>query len=67
MSKSIKFSLFLLVAGIVAAVSCGKTPTPDPESEAKLFSDPANCFMVNEPGFYTFKTVKGKTQESVGE
>jgi hypothetical protein len=67
MSKSIKFSLFLLVAGIVAAVSCGKTPTPDPESEAKLFSDPANCFMVNEPGFYTFKTVKGKTQESVGD
>jgi hypothetical protein len=68
MTNPIKFSVFLLVAGLVAFASCEKpTPAPDPESQAILFADPANCFMVNEPGFYTFKTVKGKTTESVGD
>lgn len=61
--KSIKFSLLLLLAGLVTAVSCEK----DPESKATLFADPANCFMVSESGFYTFKTFKGKTTESVGD
>ena len=65
MTKSIKFSLFLLAAGLVAFASCEK-PSPDPESDAKLFADPANCYMVNTPGFYTFKANKGKTQEAVG-
>lgn len=70
MSNPIKFSMFLLVAGLFAFASCDKNPigpTPDPESQAILFADPANCFMVSEPGFYTFKTVKGKTSESVGD
>ena len=70
MTNPIKFSVFLLVAGLVAFASCDKNPigpTPDPESQAILFADPANCFMVSEPGFYTFKTVKGKTSESVGD
>jgi len=66
MTKAIKFSLFLLVAGLVAVVSCKKDSTPDPEPQATLFADPANCFMVKEAGFYTFKALKGKTQESVG-
>ncbi len=57
--------LFLLTLAIamVAAVSCEKDT---PESQAKLFADPANCFMVNSPGFYTFKATKGKTHEDVG-
>ena len=63
MTKSIKFLLFLLVAGLVSVVSCKKS---DPESQAKLFSAPANCFMVSEPGFYSFNAFKGKTTESVG-
>ena len=66
MTNPIKFSVFLLVAGLVAFASCEK-PTPAPDPEPTVFADPANCFMVNEPGFYTFKTVKGKTSESVGD
>ena len=67
MTKAIKFSLFLLVAGLVAVVSCkkGPTPGPDPEPELITFADPANCYMVNDPGFYAFKANKGKTQEPV--
>lgn len=66
MKKNIQLPIFLLLAGLVIFASCEKT-TPDPESQATLFADPANCFMVNAPGFYTFKTVKGKTTESVGD
>ena len=64
MKKFIRFSLFLLAAGLVAAVSCKKSS--DDEPEATLFTEPANCYMVNSPGFYTFKANKGKTHESVG-
>lgn len=64
MKKFIRFSLFLLAAGLVAAVSCKKSS--DDEPGATLFADPANCFMVNAPGFYTFKANKGKTHEAVG-
>lgn len=66
MIKTIKFPLLFLVAGLFAAVSCEKnTPTPDPESQAIVFADPANSFIVSEPGFYTFKATKGKTTELV--
>ncbi len=64
MKKFIRFSLFLLAAGLMAAVSCKKSS--DDEPEATLFAEPANCFMVNFPGFYTFKANKGKTHEAVG-
>ena len=68
MTKHILFSLFLLVVGLVTFASCDKiTPTPDPESQATLFADPAKCFMVSEPGFYTFKTVKGKAIRKHGQ
>ena len=62
MAKHFKSYLSLLAAGLVVVASCDKTPDP----QAKLFADPANCYMVNAPGFYSFKTVKGKTSESVG-
>lgn len=66
MANPIKISVFLLVAGLFAFASCEKpTPAPDPESQAILFADPANCFMVSEPGFYAFKANKGKTTEAV--
>jgi hypothetical protein len=64
MANPIKFSVFLLVAGLVAFASCEK-PTPAPDPEPTVFADPANCFMVNAPGFYAFKANKGKTQEAV--
>ena len=64
MANSIKFSVFLLVAGLVAFASCEK-PTPAPDPEPTVFADPANCFMVSEPGFYAFKANKGKTTEAV--
>lgn len=66
MSNHIKYSVLLLMAGLVAVASCDKAPTPDPEPEAILFADPANSFIVSEPGLYTFKTFKGKTTEPVG-
>jgi len=65
--KPIKISLLLLAAGLFIFASCEKhhKHNPDPESEAILFVDPANCFLVSAPGFYTFKANKGKTQEAV--
>ena len=63
--RTIKFPLFLLVAGLLAVASCDKTPTPAPDPEPTVFADPANCFMVSEPGFYAFKANKGKTTEAV--
>ena len=71
MTNPIKFSLFLLVAGLATVVSCDKNPIPapipDPQPDPKptVFADPANCFMVSEPGFYAFAANKGKTQEAV--
>ena len=66
MINPIKFSVFLLVAGLVAFASCEKTtPDPDPDPVPTVFADPANCFMVSEPGFYAFKANKGKTTEAV--
>ena len=70
MTNPIKFSMFLLVAGLVAFASCDKnpidpTPGPDPVPEPTVFADPANCFMVSQPGIYAFKANKGKTQEAV--
>ena len=53
---------FSFAMALVAAVSCEKD---DPYSQVKTFDDPANCFMVSEPGLYAFKANKGKTQEAV--
>ena len=64
MANPIKFPVFLLVTGLVAFASCEK-PTPAPDPEPTVFADPANCFMVSEPGFYAFKANKGKTTEAV--
>ena len=63
MTKFFKLSFFLLAAGLVAAVSCSKD---DKDDDAKLFAEPANCFLVSSPGLYSFQPVKGKTHESVG-
>ena len=65
MTFNFKFSMLTLVAGLVALASCDKDS--DSSKEPKLFAEPANCFMVSKAGIYTFKTVKGKTTESVGE
>lgn len=67
MTNPIKFSLFLLVAGLATVVSCDKNPIPAPipDPEPTVFADPANCFMVSEPGFYAFAANKGKTKEAV--
>ena len=62
--KSIKFSILLLAAGLVAAVSCGKSDGP--EVQPQFLADPANCFLISKPGLYTFKPFKGKTHEAVG-
>jgi len=63
MMAKIKIYLFLLVAGLVSFTSCEKS---DSDSQVKFFINPANCFMVPEPGLYAFQAVKGKTTESVG-
>ena len=63
MMAKIKIYLFLFVAGLVSFTSCEKS---DSDSQVKFFINPANCFMVPEPGLYAFQAVKGKTTESVG-
>lgn len=62
MIKTLKFSLFLL-AGLFTLVSCGKE---DP-AQVKTFDAPANSFIVSQPRIYSFKPLKGKTQQSVGD
>ena len=59
--------------GNVRCVAINETVDPYPEPE---FTDPtvdlskdatANCYVVNAAGDYKFATVKGNTEESVGE
>lgn len=68
-----KVSLLLAMLSIVFAVSCKKDtapapePTPVPAGPTDLSAaGSANCYIVSKAGSYSFKAVKGNSNESVG-
>lgn len=56
--------LYILSISLIALAGCKKDPEPElPLQQLKS----ANCFIVSETGRYSFETVKGEGNESVGE
>ena len=56
-----KFS-FIIFISLIALAGCKKEPELPPQP---LMS--ANCFIISKAGPYSFMTVKGEGNESVGE
>ena len=70
--------LFSFTLVLVALAGCKKEPAPGqdqkPEQEqgekpeqTVVFTLPANCYIVSKEGTYSFKTLRGNSDESVGE
>lgn len=69
-----RVSLFFAMLCVLLAFSCKKdnsmvpAPVPGPTlpPESPQLDNPANCYIVSTPGDYSFKAVKGNSDESVG-
>lgn len=70
-----RLSKLFLMTGFVIALSCSKskdTPLNNDQIVTETAqqldrSETANCYIVSEPGTYSFRTVKGNSREQVGE
>ncbi len=55
---------FVLFISLITLIGCKKDPEPElPPQPLKS----ANCFIISEAGRYSFETVKGESNEEVGE
>ncbi len=57
-----KKDVFIIITVLLSAISCMEYES----IELQIF-EPANCFIVQKSGDYCFWTVRGRTDESVGD
>ena len=69
MKKYISFNLLTILLGVCILSGCTKDDGGNPKlPPADLSADAtANCYIVPSAGSYSFKTVKGNSDNSVGD
>jgi uncharacterized protein (TIGR02145 family) len=62
--------LLMLTLTLLALAGCKKEPASGQDQKSEqtvVFTLPANCYIVSKEGTYSFKTLRGNLDESVGE
>jgi hypothetical protein len=60
----------MLTLALLALAGCKKDPASGQDQKLEqtvVFTLPANCYIVSKEGTYSFETLRGNLDESVGE